>query len=173
VPPAIIGRMVVTPPGDMVWLGPADLQAMGTTMIGKPSQVALSGERPTSPQQTAPTGAPQDLLPGTKASAPPTWNQFVDGAIALSARQNNGTAATARGCQPEYKVCWNIVIYKDSSGVETAAKVVRDMNEKIITREVCTFNSQKDIRRCFNWDTEAVHRDMQDLKGDWKKIADE
>jgi hypothetical protein len=47
------------------------------------------------------------------------------------------------------------------------------MNEKIITREVCTFNSQKDIRRCFNWDTEAVHRDMQDLKGDWKKIADE
>jgi hypothetical protein len=38
VPAAIIGRMVVTPPGDMVWLSPADLQSMGTTMVGKPAQ---------------------------------------------------------------------------------------------------------------------------------------
>jgi hypothetical protein len=34
VPPAIIGRMVVTPPAQMVWLSPADLQSMGTTMAG-------------------------------------------------------------------------------------------------------------------------------------------
>src|SRR6202023_964804 len=39
VPPAIIGRMVVTPPAEMVWLSPADLQSMGTTMIGKPPQL--------------------------------------------------------------------------------------------------------------------------------------
>lgn len=42
VPPAIIGRMVVTSPSDMVWLSPADLQSMGTSMVGKPSQTLQS-----------------------------------------------------------------------------------------------------------------------------------
>jgi hypothetical protein len=37
VPAAIVGRMVVTPPNEMVWLTPQDLQSMGTTMVGKPS----------------------------------------------------------------------------------------------------------------------------------------
>ena len=38
VPPAIIGRMVVTSPQDMVWLSPQELQSMGVTMMGRPSQ---------------------------------------------------------------------------------------------------------------------------------------
>jgi hypothetical protein len=38
VPPAIIGRMVVTPPSEMVWLSPSDFQSMGTSMVGKPDQ---------------------------------------------------------------------------------------------------------------------------------------
>ncbi len=38
VPPAIIGRMVVTPPSEVVWLSPQDLQSMGVTMVGKPMQ---------------------------------------------------------------------------------------------------------------------------------------
>lgn len=36
VPPAIIGRMVVTPPDEIVWLSPQDLQSMGVTLVGKP-----------------------------------------------------------------------------------------------------------------------------------------
>ncbi len=32
----IIGRMVVTPPDQMVWLSPDDLRTMGTTLTGKP-----------------------------------------------------------------------------------------------------------------------------------------
>lgn len=39
VPSSIIGRMVVTPPSDMVWLSPQDLQSMGTTMVGQPRAV--------------------------------------------------------------------------------------------------------------------------------------
>ena len=39
VPASIIGRMVVTPPSEMVWLSPSDLQSMGTTMVGRPSQI--------------------------------------------------------------------------------------------------------------------------------------
>jgi hypothetical protein len=36
VPADIIGRMVVTPPDQIVWLTPNNLRAMGTTMTGKP-----------------------------------------------------------------------------------------------------------------------------------------
>lgn len=35
VPPGIIGKMVVTPPDDIVWLTPDDLQSMGATMTGE------------------------------------------------------------------------------------------------------------------------------------------
>ncbi|MEJ0096312.1 MAG: ATP-dependent Clp protease proteolytic subunit [Methylocella sp.] len=38
VPAEIIGRMVVTPPDQIVWLSPNNLRAMGTTMTGKPVQ---------------------------------------------------------------------------------------------------------------------------------------
>jgi hypothetical protein len=51
VPPAIIGRMVVTAPSDMVWLSPADLQSMGTSMVGKPSQLQ-SGNQPPNKRRT-------------------------------------------------------------------------------------------------------------------------
>jgi hypothetical protein len=40
VPEKIIGKMVVTPPSDVVWLGADDLRSMGVTMIGKPAQIA-------------------------------------------------------------------------------------------------------------------------------------
>jgi hypothetical protein len=33
VPAAIIGRMVITRPNEMLWLSPAELQSMGTTMV--------------------------------------------------------------------------------------------------------------------------------------------
>src|ERR1700730_2360410 len=68
VPPAIIGRMVVTPPAEMVWLSPADLQSMGTTMIGKPSQLPSIQEGPVA-KQTQP-GEPMHLQQTTKPSAP-------------------------------------------------------------------------------------------------------
>jgi hypothetical protein len=40
VPSAIIGRMVVTPPEEIVWLSPSELRSMGATLTGKPSQSA-------------------------------------------------------------------------------------------------------------------------------------
>jgi hypothetical protein len=170
VPPAIIGRMVVTPPSEIVWLSPSDLRSMGASMVGKPSQVS-QGDMPA--QQTS-TAAPVDITPQAKATnGVPTWSEFVDRAIALSAKQNNGTPKTARGCQPEIKLCWNVVVFFGKDGVETAAKVIKDMNDKIIHKEVCTFNATRDIRRCFDWDSEAVHRDMQDSSGNWTRIADD
>jgi hypothetical protein len=173
VPTAIIGRMVVTPPSEMVWLSPADLQSMGTSMVGKPSQVStgIPPAAATLPHQVAP-GAPTDLQPTGRASAPPSWDALVEMAVKTSAAQNNGKAISGRVCQPENKTCNNAVIYQ-SKGVKMMVKVTRDLNDKIILREFCSFNDQGDIRYCLNWDDTTTHRDMQDSHGDWKKVADE
>jgi hypothetical protein len=171
VPPAIIGRMVVTPPAEMVWLSPADLQSMGTAMIGKPAQTSTNAPvLQQTPQQTAP-GEPVDLQPSNRASAP-SWDAFVENAVRMSAEQNNGKAVSARVCQPETKTCNNAVIYV-SKGTEIMVKVTRDLRDKIILREVCSFNKQGDIRLCFDWDSGLKHRDMQDSRGNWSKVADD
>ncbi|MCX7307148.1 MAG: hypothetical protein NTZ72_04040, partial [Afipia sp.] len=138
VPPAIIGRMVVTPPNEMVWLTPQDLQSMGTSMVGQPAQIADDRSKPVIPNQTGP-GAPLDIQSSdTRAKALPTWDEIVDKAWALSARQNNGRAKTAKGCQPAIKLCFTAVIYNDSDGAESSLKIARDMNDKIVKREICS-----------------------------------
>jgi hypothetical protein len=173
VPDAIIGRMVVTPPSEMVWLTPTDLQTMGTTMVGKPSQVASESSSlpPVAPQQTAP-GNPTDIRPTSKASAPTSWHDVVNMAISLSAEQNGGKPISVRVCQPETKTCTNGIMYK-SKGKDITVKVTRDLNDKIVEREICSFNVQGDIRRCLDWDTNAIHRDMKNASGNWFKVADE
>jgi hypothetical protein len=60
-----------------------------------------------------------------------------------------------------------------NDGKVTAVKVVKDMNDKIISREICSFNDSGDIRKCFDWDDGSTHRDMKDSKGNWYKVADE
>ena len=171
VPAAIIGRMVVTPPNEMVWLSPSDLQSMGATMVGKPSQI------PASPQATntqqLPPGNPTNIAPNSKASAPPNWNDFVDVVTATSASQNNGRPRYFRSCQPELKVCNSGIAYRDEKGADMAIKVVKDMKEAVISREICSFNAPGDIRVCFDWDKTTIHRDMKDAKGDWYKVADD
>ncbi len=178
VPAAIIGRMVVTPPNEMVWLTPQDLQSMGTTMIGKPSQTQIS---PTAtavadpsivPKQTQP-GDPVQLQPPTKAASTPTWKEILDLAIKRSAAQNNGTAKYMRSCQPEFKVCYDAVTYVTNEGKLGSIKVTKNMNDKIIRRELCSFNDSVDIRTCIDWDEGTTHRDMKDSGGNWYKIADE
>jgi len=169
VPAAIIGRMVVTPPSDMVWLTPADLRSMGTTMVGKPAQVSTAVTRPAeSPRQTEP-GNPTNLAPVGRASQAPTWDDFVARAIKTSAAQNNGKPITLRACQPENKTCNNGVVYH-SNGTEIMVKVTRDLDEKVVLREVCSFNAEGDIRLCLDWDAGTKHRDMKNPKGEWFKV---
>jgi hypothetical protein len=173
VPSAIIGRMVVTPPSEMVWLSPTDLQSMGTTMVGKPAQVpALGTYSPSPPQQTVP-GEPQDLLPKAKASALPTWNEMVDRAKATSASQNGGTPKYFRVCQPETKTCTTGIAYKSKDGTDAIVKVTKDVKENVVSRESCTFNVANDIRLCVDWDKVTMHRDMQNSKGEWYKVSDD
>jgi hypothetical protein len=170
VPPAIIGRMVVTPPDQMVWLSPADLQSMGTTMVGKPSQLPV---QPEAKIQQLPAGDPTDITPTARASTSNSWGDFVETVTAASARQNGGKPNYFRVCQPELKVCNTGISYQDKNGKDIAIKVVKDMNDTLITREVCSFNEMGDIRLCLDWDKNTTHRDMKNAKGEWYKVADE
>ncbi|WP_314952067.1 ATP-dependent Clp protease proteolytic subunit [Bradyrhizobium cosmicum] len=178
VPAAIIGRMVVTPPNEMVWLTPPDLQSMGTTMVGKPVQtpisptVAATVEPSIVPKQTQPA-EPTQLQPQTKSAAQLSWGELLDKAIKRSADQNNGKPYHTRGCQPEFKTCYDAVTVVASDGKLSMVKVTKDMNDKIIRREICSFNNSADIRTCYDWDQGTAHRDMKDSSGNWYKIADE
>lgn len=179
VPPAIIGRMVVTPPDQMVWLSPQDLQSMGVNLIGKPRQ---TDSAPVANLQQIPSGEPTSLLPPQANAVAPsyeskskiTWDQMVEKAIERSARRNNGKAAVARGCQPELKVCIMGVTYVKNEGKIAFLKTVEDMNGKLIAREACTMvNEFNDVRTCFDGDKGTQHRDMKNEKGDWIQVADQ
>lgn len=127
VPSAIIGRMVVTPPNEMVWLSPADLRSMGTTMVGKPSQIPP----PIAGIQQLPAGSPTDLSPKAKASTTTTWDEIVDKAVAASAKQNDGKPQYFRVCQPEHKICNTGVSLKARDGTDIILKVTKDAKDKL------------------------------------------
>jgi hypothetical protein len=165
VPAGIIGKMVVTPPSQMVWLSPNDLRSMGTTMVGTPSQVV--------PEQAMGAQLPPAVAPQTQAKAPPDWDTLVKHSIGISAKQNSGKPNVFRGCQPELKTCFNGVSFKGENNAEIFLKLTEDMNGKTVSREICQFNTFNDVRYCVDWDTGKSHRDMKDLRGDWQKVADE
>jgi hypothetical protein len=167
VPPSIIGKMVITPPEEMVWLTPDDLRSMGTTMTGKPAQV------PT--EQSSMSQLPSQLRPQEKSSdnsPPPTWEAILDRAIELSTQQHDGKPDIQRICQPEYKECINGLSFKTSDGTHMIMKVTEDMNGKMQKRELCSFNTHGDVRFCVDWDTGVKQRDMKNSNGDWYKIDD-
>lgn len=165
VPPAIIGKMVVTPPDKIIWLSPDELRSMHVAMTGKPDQL-----RPTEQLETQ---LPLNIAPQTKASAPPTWKELVGRAVEISSSQNNGTPQIIRNCEPEYKVCNNAILLTGKSGKTLMLRTEEDLLGKIVTREFCEFNDYGDVRVCTNWDTNTTHRDMKDAKGKWSKVGDD
>jgi hypothetical protein len=165
VPPSIIGKMVVTPPSDMVWLTVDDLRTMNVTMLGKPMQVPSTQQvLPQAPQSIAPPNVQAAAPP---SSAPPTWSEFFNRAVELSKSQNNGTARMGRTCQPEFRICIYGLWYEDNKGREILVRAEEDLKGTIVKREICTFNDFKDIRTCMDWETGQTVRGMKNSKGDW------
>lgn len=174
----IIGKMVVTPPSQMVWLSANDLRSIGTIMTGKPVQVKEQTSAPNVaelPMQLAPgaiasIGAPSTAAPQAK---PPSWDDLVAAAVRASASQNNGKARFLRNCQPEFKTCYSGVLYTNKNGREVLIRKSEDMNGRMVSRDLCTFNEHSDVRVCTDWDTNAKSRAMKNAEGNWYKVADE
>ena len=170
VPPSIIGRMVVTPPSDVVWLSPSELQSMGVKMTGKPSQL----ENSTGGSLALGAGNPRQLPSASAPSAstgPVNWSQFIEHTVALSAAQHAGTASFNRNCQPEMKICNMAIFFRSEAGKNMMAHTVEDLHGKMITREICEFNSFGDNRFCVNFDTKQTHRDLKDSQGNWTQVS--
>ena len=169
VPAPILGKMVVTPPDQIVWLTPDDLRSMGATMTGKPAQTPLD--------QPAVQQPPIQLDPTARASVSggkqaPSWKEFVDGAFAISARQNGGKANEGRACQPELKICNTAVFFK-YKGVDMMVRTSEDDEGKMISRDYCLFNQFGDVRTCTDWDSGTTTREMKDQHGSWVKVGDD
>lgn len=173
----IIGKMVVTPPDQMVWLSPNDLRSIGTTMTGKPVQTKEDGPSlaGNAPMQLSPDASA--TLPRSSAQLPKrepvTWNKLVETAIETSASQNNGKPNTARSCQPELKLCYTAIFLTGKSGKTVMLRKTEDMHGQTVAREFCEVNSMGDVRVCTDFDTNAKVRAMKDDKGNWYKVADE
>lgn len=171
VPEAIIGKMVITPASEMVWLSVDDLKSMGSTMVGKPDQLA----RPGPPRNLQPEEQTRALESNSRAATPAaldkdtSWKLLVDKAGDLSAASNNGRIRAGRSCEPRTRTCnrWITFPFKDTIGF---VKTTEDSNGKLLKRELCTLNSDADIRDCLNWDTNETKKDMKDSKGDWYNI---
>lgn len=162
VPAGIIGKMVVTPPNEMVWLTPDELRSMGTTMTGKPAQaVARLPEQP--PAQAA---APK------QAATVPSWQDLTNRAFDLSRDQYGGRPKISRVCQPEQKSCSTAVFYKNKDGKETMLRTTENVSGQIIERQICDFNDFIDIRSCFDWDRMSTTKEMKDIKGEWRLVPD-
>jgi hypothetical protein len=179
VPEGIIGKMVITPPNEIVWLWADDLRSMGATMTGKPAQAPP--DQITTPQQVpsesrAVVGAPLQLpsapsrgAPGS--ASPPSWKDLVAAAVALSKEQNGGSARFGRSCQPNLKVCTTAVLFRGKDGLDVMVKATEDMNGRPLQHELCTFNDFKDVRTCVDWESGASHRDMKDKSGEWQEVS--
>ena len=123
------------------------------------------------------TGLPGQQIPGESTSlatltpqakvSRPSWTEFIDKAIALSAEQNHGSAALSRLCKPELKTCVMAVAYLLKDGRQGLATVIQSAEGNITRREVCESNVSNDLRYCIDWDTGAKYRDVKNTKGDW------
>jgi hypothetical protein len=167
VPSAVIARMSSTPPKKIAWLNSQELQSMGVSMPGRPMRAPM----------VATDGRPVQQVPGESTSLAtltpparinrPSWTEFIDKAIALSAEQNQGSAALSRSCKPELKTCAMAVAYLLKDGRQGLATVIQGVDGNITRREVCETNVSNDVRDCINWDTGAKYRDVKNTKGDW------
>jgi hypothetical protein len=139
---------------------------MGTTLTGKPSQVAPPQAMPQTPLQ---------LDPSTSASAGEntvTWEGLVNEAFAISTKQNGGKPSVNRLCEPQVKLCSTAVFVKLKDGTTAMLRMSEDPFGKLISRDICNFNSFGDVRTCADWDTGATSREMKDAQGNWYTVGD-
>jgi hypothetical protein len=171
VPASIISRMVKTPPTQIVWLEERDLHSMGVKTTGNIASATGSGvrsdqasDRPKLPEfETLATVTPSK----EKTENHPLWNELIEKLIALSAQQNQGTAALERSCKPESRECAMAVAYLLKDGRQGLATIFQDANGNIKRREVCESNATNNVRDCLNWDTGSKYRDVKNTKGEW------
>jgi hypothetical protein len=167
VPYLIISRMLSTPSKEIGWLDLQDLQSMRVSMVGNPVPTRPVARDRLPVRQIPEASTSLAALPPQPKASRPSWNEFIEKTIALSAEQNQGSAVLSRLCKPELKTCVLAVAYLLKDGRQALATVFQGLDGSITRREVCESNAANDARDCMDWDTGAKYRDMKNTKGDW------
>jgi hypothetical protein len=166
VPTDIIGKMVVTPPQEMIWLAPDEVRSMGAKIVGGP---ALE------PEKTARSLLPLPIQPSAQGKDPLGWHEVVDRTRLMSAQQNNGKPLSIRYCDRRTNRCSHSVVVKavDDDRGDMVVNTLIDMAGRTLRRELCSFPKRGEIRVCVDWDTQVATRAVKDRHGKWVELADE
>lgn len=161
VPAAIIGKMVVTPASQMLWLTPDDLRSMGVVMTGRPVDRASADDGfptpPTTPRgRRAAADRPFDAM---------GWEELVGFAIRRSSEQHGGAPQVVRGCDPK-RQCSAILFSDDDKG-DMMVRRTEDRRGQVVERSLCQLNAFGDVRTCYVWDSTEVRTEMKNGNGVW------
>jgi len=172
VPRAITARMVSTPATQIEWLSYQELKSMRVAVGGKAppgSQLANAGVG-SGPNGSGQAGA--QLSQGRFASGTPSWDEFINKVVALSAKQNEGRAAISRLCKLDSKECVVGIAFLLKDGRQAIATITQDASGKTSKREVCENNATDDMRDCMDWDSGTKYRSMKNYRGEWSQVAE-
>jgi hypothetical protein len=171
VPSPIIGQMVSTPPRQIAWLDTRDLRSMGVKIVRSLDQARSMPTDAPRALQTPDESTSASLNSQPKATTSNySWNAFIDKAIAISAEQNQGSAAISRACKPDSRECVMSVAYLLADGRRGVTTVIQDATGNVTRREVCENNVSNDARECIDWDKGATYRDVKDTNGRWVQV---
>ena len=143
VPPAIVDKLMQTPPGRVAWLTPGDLQSMN---------VAITGmlRRPVPPEPATRPAAPRRLTPFKPDGL--SWAQYVAETSELS-RRTFGPTYLREACNLHTALCSRSFIFIDAEEFRTHVTTDEDRSGNIVRREVCKSDLPGSDRSCFDWDT--------------------
>jgi hypothetical protein len=158
VPPAIVGKLVLTPPDGMAWLTPDDLRSMNVT-ITDTLRWPGAGARLT-PLEAA--VKPDDV----------SWLEYVAETLELSL-QEFGPGNLREICDLYRLLCVRYFYFFDRHDLATRVTTFEDMSGNVVRREVCKFNMARTVRACFDWDTLEKSHATIEADGRWKQVAGE
>ncbi|MBX9826436.1 MAG: ATP-dependent Clp protease proteolytic subunit [Xanthobacteraceae bacterium] len=163
VPPAVVGKLVSTPPDRVVWLSLDDLRSMNvtiTSLLRWPLPVAPP--LPAVPLQLTlfkPVVKPEGL----------SWPEYVAVTSELSRRQF-GPDTFRDACNLHTMLCSRSFKFIDKDKLRVEVATVEDLSGNVVRREICKLGTGPAVRTCFDWDTLETSHAAQDKDGRWKNV---
>jgi ATP-dependent protease ClpP protease subunit len=156
VPPAIVGKLVQTPPDQMAWLTPDDLKSMNvevTGMLRWPGPLDTAARPDTAPARSRASSAskPMGRLTPFKPDGL-SWSEYVAETSELS-RTTLGPGYLPEDCKLYTMRCSRSFVFVDADLALTEVTTVEDLDGKVVQREVCKSDRSSGVRTCFDWDT--------------------
>lgn len=102
------------------------------------------------------------------------WKRVVENATKLSLKQHHGHLDFVHACYAEGKdaFCADTIAYTiPSSGRLQFVRVIRrGEDNSMFARDICTFNKEKTLRACFNYDNGYESYWRENDEGDWVQV---